>query len=85
MKPDLPPAPFGPDDPVAVATDRCLLCRAPSTVLGVFVPGTPQSWGAPAGKDRLVCYGLCSPCFAREDVLDVVEGMILEALLGSAA
>ena len=59
--------------------------QAPSALLGLFVPGDSQLFGAPAGRDRTVAYGLCSPCFARPDVLEAVEERVFEAVAGGAA
>jgi hypothetical protein len=59
------------------AVRRCLLCGAPATILGCFVPHQPERWGltseAPApGTLRTVWYGLCENC-ARPGVQYVVE------------
>ncbi len=66
-------------------TSRCLLCKAPSALLGVFLPGDSQLWGAPAGRERMVGYGLCSPCHDRPDVVELVEQRIFGFVAGGAA
>lgn len=65
--------------PVAArpAIRRCLLCGAPATILGCFVPEQPERWGlgseAPApGQMRTVWYGLCEDC-ARPGVQYEIE------------
>ena len=61
----------------------CLLCGSRSTMTGVFIPGNPQLWGAPAGKQRQVIYPLCHDCADRPDQPDACEQRISESLLGS--
>lgn len=83
--PALLPAPFGPNHPFAVITARCLLCEAPSAVLGAFLPADSQAYGAETGTDRTILYGLCRPCYERPEILDLVEAVILDATRGAAA
>ncbi len=42
----------------------CAICGQPSTVLGCFIPGESEQmqYGAPAGKTRVLFYGLCDLC-----------------------
>ncbi|GEM_PF-5451028 len=46
-------------------THYCILCGAPATVLGCFIPDDPECWSvtplAP-GKVRTFWYGLCKTC-----------------------
>ena len=45
----------------------CAVCGQPSTVLGCFIPGESEQmqYGAPAGKTRVLFYGLCDRCISR--------------------
>jgi len=81
VSPDL----FAPDGIVARTTQRCLLCSNRSRILGLFVPSSSQLYGAAAGHDRSIAYGLCSSCYARPDVVEVVEERIFRAVSGGEA
>jgi hypothetical protein len=60
----------------------CLLCNAPSTVTGLFLPTDSQLWGAPIGRQRTVVYPLCSNCADRPDAPDACELRISQELDG---
>lgn len=79
------PDTFAPDGPVARVTSRCLLCSRKSAVLGLFIPGDSRLWGAAAGTDRSIVYGLCRACYDRPDVVEVVEERIFSFVSGGAA
>ena len=66
-------------------TSKCLLCSAPSELGALFLPNDAQLWGAPAGKHRMVGYGLCGACYDRPDLTDVVEARIFAFVAGGAA
>ena len=76
---------FAPDGVASRVTSKCLLCSAPSRVMGLFVPGDSRLWGAATGKDRTVVYGLCGACYVRPDVVDVVEERIFHFVSGGEA
>lgn len=44
------------------AIKTCTLCGKPRTSIGVFTPNNSAQFGAPPGKDRILCYALCDPC-----------------------
>lgn len=77
--------PIGPEHPASHATALCLLCDGRSSVLAVFLPADSALWGAPAGRDRTVLYGLCPRCYARPDVLETAEERIFRSVAGGAA
>lgn len=81
----LPAAPIGPAHPACRSTECCLLCDERSSVLAVFLPADPALWGAPAGRERTVLYGLCPRCYARPDVLEAAEERIFQSVAGGEA
>lgn len=81
----LPAARIGPEHPACRMTSLCLLCDGRSSVLAVFLPADPALWGAPAGRDRTVLYGLCPMCHARPDALEAAEERIFRAVAGGEA
>ena len=62
--------------------DICLICGAPPTIIGIFLPENSESWGAPIGKTRLVRYCLCNKCHGRPDTPERVEKIIQAELAG---
>lgn len=74
-----------PDGLVSRVTSRCILCKAPSALVGLLFPHDSRLWGAPAGKDRVIGYGVCSACYARPDMTDAVEERIFGYVAGGAA
>lgn len=58
---------------------KCLLCKRRPRCFGVFVPkeSTSRDLGAPAGKTRLVSYGVCLKCLKLPDVMKRIENRIL--------
>lgn len=59
----------------------CMVCRLHErTGLLAYVPNDPQRWGAAPGKDRLIWYTLCDPCFASPDWKVRAEKMLAGCL-----
>lgn len=58
---------------------HCLLCGGPAVFRVVWTPtaSCSKALGAPAGKDRVVAYGLCESCQGRPDATDRAEELIL--------
>ena len=65
---------------VRPAAAECTLCGRPPAYVGLFFPDDPQKYGAPAGKTRVVVYGLCETCNSRPGVADEAEAKILRDL-----
>ncbi len=65
---------------VRVAGRKCYLCGKPADLVGIFFPDNPQQYGAPAGKARLVIYGLCQTCQETPGTAEAVEDKALRAL-----
>lgn len=64
--------------------DGCLLCGGAARVGGVFMPNEPfaKRIGQPAGKLRIVFYGLCAVCFdlPRGQLVERVEAKLLREM-----
>jgi hypothetical protein len=65
----------------------CLVCAEPINSRGIFFPDSPEKYGAPKGKKRIVIYALCPACM---DTMQgggqvQVEGLILSALRAEGA
>src|SRR4029453_14304728 len=61
----------------------CILCKRKACGFGVFVPDDSQLYGAPAGKSRLIGYGLCKRCWKLADRNARIESHILNELYPS--
>lgn len=61
---------------------ECVLCKNPAHLLGVYKPGDPKTVQAPAGKTRLIIYGLCEGCAQQPDSAVRVEEKILSDIWG---
>lgn len=71
----------------AQSVTTCYLCDAPLGVcpldlLGVFVPTNPQAWGAPAGKQRLLFYGVCHQCRQHPGFHAEAEALMARKFVG---
>ena len=64
----------------------CILCGKPSVHVALFIPKSPQSYGAKPGVSRVIAYGLCNACFNTADGMDRAEQfmMILSPMLPHA-
>ena len=65
----------------------CCLCNSPLgncplDCLGVFVPDNPERWGAPAGKRRLLFYGVCHRCSQRPGFKAEAQAVMASKLVG---
>ena len=56
----------------------CILCGEPSVHVALFVPKSPQNYGAKPGVSRVIAYGLCNACFKAPDGLDRAEQFMME-------
>jgi len=62
--------------------DVCMVCHAhPRGIVLAYSPLDSQQWGAAPGKDRLIWYTLCIPCYESSDWKTRAEKM-LAAWLG---
>jgi hypothetical protein len=48
----------------------CLMCGGRPDGAGLFVPYSPEDWGARPGKARLIAYALCDHCEASTSIED---------------
>jgi hypothetical protein len=81
-------------DPGALAdriwdsTRRCLLCRKPTYVFGLYTPGKGAdpvtNTGLGKSQARVFYYGLCVGCYRTEDASVRVEETIADRMLGEA-
>lgn len=63
----------------------CAVCGAPSTVRCCFIPDESEqlAYGAPAGKTRVLFYGLCGQCMAKvPEIIPEVEQRALAECIG---
>lgn len=63
----------------------CAVCGEPSTVQAVFIPDESKqlAYGAPAGKTRVLFYGLCDRCISRgPEIIPEVEQRALAECVG---
>lgn len=65
---------------VRTAARSCYLCGGPTDLVGLFFPDDPQRYGAPAGKARLIIYGLCQTCRDAPGQMEAVEDKALRGL-----
>lgn len=69
---------------VATASRECFLCgKKPADLVGLFLPYNVQQaqrYGAPAGKYRIVVYGLCETCQSGQGTVEAVEAKLLRSL-----
>lgn len=65
---------------VRTAARTCYLCGGPTDLVGLFLPDDPQLYGAPAGKARLIIYGLCKTCQETPGAAEAVEDKALRGL-----
>ncbi len=65
---------------VRTAARTCYLCGGPTDLVGLFFPDNPQLYGAPAGKVRLIIYGLCQTCQETPGAAEAVEAKALRGL-----
>jgi len=66
-------------NPAAFGLERCLLCGAATTIIGVYrPPGTEKA--RLQGKPEDVCYGLCECCVALSDCIERVEARLFAEL-----
>lgn len=65
---------------VRVAGRKCYLCGKPADLVGLFFPDNPQLYGAPAGKVRILLYGLCQTCQETPGTAEAVEDKALRGL-----
>ena len=64
------------------ASKLCLLCKTKNTsVLGIFSPNNAVEFGGIPGKDRLIFYGLCEPCYERPNSCEEAEVVIQKGFL----
>ena len=64
--------------------DKCLLCGNTPSVIGVFVPETPEAFGGIQGKTRIFRYCLCEACRRKSDAQGRIEKIILAEVAGGA-
>jgi hypothetical protein len=62
--------------------DSCLICGEVPAVIGIFKPEEPETWGAPAGKTRLIRYCLCVKCHGKPETPENAEKIIRGELSG---
>ena len=62
--------------------ESCLLCGDKPSIIGVFTPKDPESWGATIGKTRFFRYCLCEKCHVMPDAPDRAEKIIRAELAG---
>jgi len=62
--------------------DFCLLCSGEPSIIGIFVPKEPETWGGIKGKGRIFRYCLCSNCQKKPDAPERAEKIIRAALAG---
>jgi hypothetical protein len=69
-------------------TRRCVLCRKPSYVFGLYLPDTNADpvvrTGLAPHQARFLFYGLCVKCFGADDVFERVEDAITDGHLEEA-
>ena len=56
----------------------CLLCGKQSVHVALFVPRSPEDYGAKAGVSRIIAYGLCDACFNMPGGMDRAEELMVE-------
>ena len=57
--------------------DECMVCRHHErAIIIAYAPTDPQKWGAAPGKDRLIWYTLCIPCYDSPDWKSRAEKML---------
>ena len=70
-------------NPAQYGITGCKLCGAAITRMCVFVPfkqDFARRIGQPAGKTRIVVYGLCDICYVLPDRNERVEAEILDGV-----
>jgi hypothetical protein len=69
-------------------TRRCLLCRKPTYVFGLYLPDGDADpvvrTGLAPHQARFLFYGLCVKCFQEEDVVGRVEDRVADSFLEEA-
>jgi hypothetical protein len=63
--------------------DQCLLCGAPPTHDGIFVPRNSVVFGGTVMQQRLIAYALCTACCAASGAVHRVEARLKERLTRS--
>src|SRR5262245_28483433 len=58
----------------------CRLCLGPFGGVAVFIPHSPERWGAPPGFRTGIAYGLCEACMALPDWQARVEAVLWQEL-----
>jgi len=74
------PSPHG----AVLETSVCLICGAPSSVIGAWVPGDPSVRSSRVRKEHLWPFGLCWVCFARPETVAAAEALIDQLISGGA-
>ncbi len=54
----------------------CALCSLPASQVNTFLPLNSKDYGAPAGKQRIITYGLCAACSLKPGASDQAEQQI---------
>lgn len=61
--------------------DACTVCSDhPRDIVLAYCPVDSQQWGAPEGKDRMIWYTLCMPCYMSPDWKERAENMLAARL-----
>ncbi len=70
------------EHPDKYGVSYCTLCGGRRAYVALFIPSPDfaKKIGQPEGKERLVVYALCDPCFALPDRVAKVEWQMLEDL-----
>lgn len=72
--------------PIPPHLERCYLCGARPSTIGVFLPTCPAMYpGGPVlpGKARAIFYALCNLCQRRSDRVAAIEAKMAAHVKGS--
>jgi len=67
---------------IKISNNACLFCGDESSVVGIFIPNSPEVYGAPKGKERYIRYCLCLKCNERPDKAELAKKVIYNELSG---